>query len=112
MPRQTRETELPKPPATPLDWANIASSGKVWDFIEGEDFTGKAGSYRARLKTAARKAGVDFDSQEVHKNGTTILKIKAFLRAEPTRPPVKQKSDVIKGQLDFASLAIGGESGR
>jgi hypothetical protein len=116
MPRQTRETELPKPPAAPLDWPQIAHSGKVWDFTEGEDFTGKASSYRARLKTAARKAGVDFDSREITKNGRTILKVKAFrLTEKPVRPVNSQPAetpelDVGHAQLELASL--GADSGR
>lgn len=91
MPRQTKDTALPKPPAPPIDWQKIAQSGRVWEFIEGEDFTGKASSYRARAKTAARKVGVDFNSAEVKRNGKTVLKILAFTvereRRHETRMP-------------------------
>jgi hypothetical protein len=85
MPRQTKDTALPNPPAPPIDWAKIAQSGRVWEFIEGEDFTGKASSYRARAKTTARKLGIDFNSTEVQRGGKTVLKILAFT-IEPNRP--------------------------
>lgn len=80
MPRKTRETSLPKPPPAPLDWKKIAKSGTVWDFVKGEDgdFTGKPETYKGRLKTEARKVGVDFESTVVEKNGVTILKVLAF----------------------------------
>jgi hypothetical protein len=121
MPKLTRETELPKPAAVPPDWAKIAESGKVWDFIEGEDFTGKVSSYRARLRTAARKSGVDFDSREVQKNGRTILKLKAFRLTEKPLRPVKSQSagepepaqkpelDVGQTQLELASIDAGSD---
>ena len=63
MPRQTRETALPKAPPPPIDWEKIARSGRVWEFIEGDDFTGKASSFRAREDRGA-KIGVDFESAE------------------------------------------------
>ncbi len=90
MPRQTRETALPKAPPPPIDWEKIAQSGRVWEFIEGEDFTGKASSFRARAKTAARKIGVDFESHEVQRGEQTVLKVLAFMversKAEPDAP--------------------------
>jgi len=94
VPRQTRETSLPKPPAPPIDWEKIAGSGRVWEFIEGEDFTGKASSFRARAKTAARKIGVDFESAEVQRGERTVLKVLAFMVAdrgqgEPDVPPAE-----------------------
>lgn len=79
MPRQTRDRSLPKPPPPPIEWVKIAQSGRVWEFIEGEDFTGKAASFRARAKTAARKCGVDFESAEVERGGKAVLKILAFM---------------------------------
>lgn len=82
MPRQTRDTELPKPPAPPLDWAKIAESGKVWEFVEGEDFEGKVGGFRSRKKTEARKAGFDFEYREVQRDGKVVLKFKAFPLAD------------------------------
>jgi len=90
MPRQTRDTALPTPPAPPIDWYQIAQSGRVWEFIEGEDFSGKASSYRARAKTTARKLGVDFNSIEVQRGGKTVLKILAFTieREHHTSTPV------------------------
>ena len=42
VPRQTRDTALPKPPPPPIDWVKIAQPGRVWGFIEGDDFTGQA----------------------------------------------------------------------
>ncbi len=78
MPRPTRESELPKPPAPPIDWAKIARSGKVWEFIEGEDFDGKVSGFRARKKTEARRAGFDFEYREVERDGKVVLKFKAF----------------------------------
>lgn len=104
MPRQTRETELPKAPAQPLDWVKIAESGKVWDFIEGEDFTGKVESFRSRKKTEARKAGVDFDSREVVKNGTTTLKIKAYLLTQEPVSDARAKSSNSNAQLELTAL--------
>lgn len=109
MPKRTRETELPRPTAAPLDWKTIAGSGKVWDFIEGEDFNGKVASFRARLKTAARKSGVDFDSVEVRRHGTRILKVKAFLPEESPPHAEKRKPETGGAQLDFASLDTSGE---
>ncbi len=81
MPQQTRETALPKPPAAPLNWKKIARSGKVWNFIEGDDFKGKPETYKARLKTAARKEGVDFDSTVVEIDAKKVLKVLAFQTA-------------------------------
>ena len=83
MPKQTRETSLPKPPPAPVDWVKIAESGRVWEFVEGDDFTGQASSFRARAKTAARKLGVDFESAEVQRGGKAVLKILA--RMMPAR---------------------------
>jgi hypothetical protein len=103
MPRQTRETELPKPPAAPLDWVKIAESGKVWDFIEGEDFAGKVESFRARKKTEARKAGVDFDSREVVKNGITTLKIKAHLVTHRRVSRAREEPSSSNVQLELTS---------
>jgi ribosomal protein L12E/L44/L45/RPP1/RPP2 len=70
---------LPKPSPAPLDWRKVAQSGKVWNFIEGEDFKGKPETYRTRLKTAARKEGVDFESAVVEIDGKQVLKVLAFL---------------------------------
>ncbi len=109
MPRQTRETQLPKAPAPALDWMKVASSGKVWEFVEGEDFTGKPVSYRARLKTLARKAAVDFNSVEVERSGRKILKVKAFLLPETNAPQATRKDDPGQTQLAFAAVETGGE---
>jgi hypothetical protein len=105
MPRITKETALPKP-AAQIDWVKIAKSGKVWDFIEGEDFTGKTASYRARKKTEARKVGVDFESVETQRANKTVLKILAFpiagmpadqapgkVRAVTAEPPEARERD-------------------
>lgn len=86
VPRQTRDTALPKPPPAPIDWVEIAQSGRVWEFIEGEDFSGQALSFRARAKTAARKLGVDFESVETQRGGKAVLKILAFMMATGHRP--------------------------
>jgi hypothetical protein len=75
MPRQTKETALPKAPAAPIDWARMKTSGRVWEFVEGEDFTGRAESFRSRKKTEARKEGFDFDSVEIRRSGKTVLKV-------------------------------------
>jgi hypothetical protein len=82
VPRQTKETALPKPPPPPIEWVKIAQSGRVWEFIEGEDFAGQASSFRARAKTAARKLGVDFESVEAERGGKAVLKILAFMMPE------------------------------
>ena len=108
MPRQTRETALPKPPAPPIDWEKIAQSGRVWEFIEGEDFTGKASSFRARAKTAARKIGVDFESAEVQRGEQTVLKVLAFMVAdrgqgEPDVPPAGTAADDATAAGDAAA---------
>jgi hypothetical protein len=79
VPRLTKETTLPKPPPPPVDWVKIAQSGRVWEFIEGEDFTGKASGFRGRAKTAARKLGVDFESHETERGGKAVLKILAHM---------------------------------
>jgi hypothetical protein len=71
----------------------VAQSGKVWDFFEGDDFTGKPETYKTRLKTAARKAGVDFNSTVVERSGKKVLKVLAFemtgerAAAAPTAEP-------------------------
>jgi hypothetical protein len=93
VPRQTKETALPKPPAPPIDWVKIARSGRVWEFIEGEDFTGKASSFRARAKTAARKLGVDFDSAEVKRGDKTVLKVLAHLMSGEQRAQASASAD-------------------
>jgi len=99
VPKQTRETELPKPPAPPLDWVKVAESGKVWDFFEGDDFNGKPETYKARLKTAARKAGVDFDSTVIEKSGKKVLKVLAFKMADerPGATPAAQPEASLAG---------------
>ena len=107
MPKQTRETALPKPPAPPIEWVKIAQSGRVWEFIEGDDFTGKASSFRARAKTAARKLGVDFDSTEVQRGEVTVLKVLAFMvsdrrQGEPAAAPAAHDAEA-----DDAAAGIG-----
>jgi hypothetical protein len=87
VPKQTRETSLPKPPPAPVDWVKIAESGRVWEFVEGDDFTGQASSFRARAKTAARKLGVDFESAEVQRGGKAVLKILARMMPAAERQP-------------------------
>ena len=87
MPRLTKETSLPKPPPPPVDWVKIAQSGRVWEFIEGEDFTGKASGFRARAKTAARRLGVDFESDETERGGKAVLKILARMLPAAERQP-------------------------
>ena len=88
MPRQTKETALPKAPAAAIDWARITASGRVWEFLEGEDFTGKVGSFRSRKKTEARKEGFDFDSVEIRRAGKTVLKVLARpLGDKPAKAP-------------------------
>jgi hypothetical protein len=71
----------------------IARSGRVWEFIEGEDFTGKASSFRARAKTAARKLGVDFDSAEVKRGDKTVLKVLAHLMSGEQRAQASASAD-------------------
>jgi hypothetical protein len=98
MPRKTKETALPKPAAPHIDWVTIAGSGRVWEFREGEDFTGKLASFRARKKTEARKAGIDFDSVEAQRAGKSILKILAFpITSNPaTAAPAKARRAIAK----------------
>ena len=86
MPRQTRETALPKPPVQPIEWEKIARSGRVWEFIEGEDFNGNASGFRARAKRAARNCGVDFDHIEVKRGDKTVLKVLARMIPQEQRP--------------------------
>jgi hypothetical protein len=86
VPRQTRETALPKPPPPAIDWVKIAQSGRVWEFVEGDDFTGQASSFRARAKTTARKLGVDFESAEMQRGGKAVLKILAFTMETERQP--------------------------
>jgi len=93
VPRQTKDTALPKPPAPPIDWVKIAQSGRVWEFIEGEDFTGKASSFRARAKTAARKRGVDFDSAEVKRGDKVVLKVLAHLMSGERQAQASASAD-------------------
>jgi hypothetical protein len=102
VPRQTRDTTLPKPPPPPIDWEKIAQSGRVWEFIEGEDFTGKASSFRARAKTAARRCGVDFESAEVERGGKTVLKILATVMEPGSDPRVDDT-----GESRVAAVAPG-----
>jgi hypothetical protein len=87
VPRQTRETALPKPPPPAIDWVKIAQSGRVWEFVEGDDFTGQASSFRARAKTTARKLGVDFESAEMQRGGKAVLKILARMMPAAERQP-------------------------
>jgi hypothetical protein len=87
VPKQTRETSLPKPPPAPIDWVKIAQSGRVWEFVEGDDFTGQASSFRARAKTAARKLGVDFESHESQRGGKAVLKLLARVMPAAERQP-------------------------
>ena len=51
----------------------------MWEFIEGEDFTGSAANFRARAKTAARRQGVDFNSVQRQRGDKAVLKILAFM---------------------------------
>lgn len=93
MPRMTKETQLPKPAATQIDWERIAASGRVWEFLEGEDFKGSSASFRARKKTEARKVGVDFESVETQRAGKIILKLLAFsITNKPTRATAIQSA--------------------
>jgi hypothetical protein len=107
VPRQTRETALPKPPAPPIDWEKIAQSGRVWEFIEGEDFTGKASSFRARAKTAARKSGVDFESAEVQRGDQTVLKVLASFMVADGRGDEPDAAPAGTGAADAAGAAAG-----
>ena len=112
MPKQTRETALPKPPAPPIEWVKIAQSGRVWEFIEGEDFTGKASSFRARAKTAARKLGVDFESTEVQRGEVTVLKVLAFMvsdrrQVEPGEPAAAPAADDAAADDAAADMGAG-----
>jgi hypothetical protein len=120
VPRPTRDTALPKPPPPPIDWVKIAQSGRVWEFIEGEDFTGQASSFRARAKTAARKLGVDFESVETQRGGKTVLKILAFMmdterqpeagaRAQST-PATDERTGLLEVDELAGQLALGGLS--
>ena len=69
-----------------IDWEQIARSGVVWEFIQGEDFNGNASNFRKRAKTAARKNGVDFDSVETHRTGKAVLKILAYMINDEPQP--------------------------
>jgi hypothetical protein len=97
VPRQTKDTALPKPPPAPIEWVKIAQSGRVWEFIEGEDFTGQASSFRARAKTAARKLGVDFDSAETQRGGKAVLKILAFVMSAKRAPEAAARAQSMAG---------------
>jgi len=120
VPRQTRDTALPKPPPAPIDWVKIAQSGRVWEFIEGEDFTGQAASFRARAKTAARKLGVDFESVETSRGGKAVLKILAFMMETERRPKAgasaqstpaaNETTGVLEVEELAGQLALGGLS--
>lgn len=109
MPKQTRETSLPKPAPAPIDWVKIAQSGRVWEFIEGDDFTGQASSFRARAKTAARKLGVDFESHESQRGGKAVLKILAFMIDTERQPVARTRAKPARAREEKAGLDEGGE---
>jgi hypothetical protein len=101
MPQQTKETALPKPSAAPVDWSRIAQSGRVWDFLEGEDFNGNIASFKARKKTEARKAGIDFESVVVQRAGKSVLKILASpITHKPARTASATTPRVTKPQRE------------
>jgi hypothetical protein len=105
VPKQTRETSLPKAPPAPIDWVKIAQSGRVWEFIEGDDFTGQVSSFRARAKTAARKVGVDFESAEMQRGGKAVLKILAFMMETERRPQAGAREPATSPADPAAALA-------